>query len=116
MDTFNRSGDRKYSTPACAICDEQGTVTVTLEMPGVRKEGLDVKMEGNSLSITGMREPPEFKGRYILRERRLDSYRKEFTMDDTIDREKVSAEFANGILTLKLKIKEAAKPRKIEIA
>jgi HSP20 family protein len=107
---------RKTIAPACSISEDSGVVTVTLEMPGVPKEGFEVKIEGNELSVSGEKKIGEARGRYILRERRSGSYRKVFTLDDTISRDKVDAGLADGILTIKLEVKEAAKPRRIEIA
>jgi HSP20 family protein len=107
---------RKTVVPACSIAEDAGVVTVTLEMPGVPKEGFEVKIEGNELSIAGERRAEEARGRYLLRERRSGSYRKLFTLDETISRDKVEASLVDGILTIKLEVKEAAKPRRIEIA
>lgn len=102
--------------PTCSISEDSGFVTVKVEMPGVPKEGLEVRVEGNELSIAGERRADGRTGRYLLRERRVGSYRKVFTLDDTIDHDKVEASIVDGILTLKLQVKEAAKPRRIEIA
>jgi len=107
---------RKTIAPACSISEDSGVVTVTLEMPGVPKEGFEVKIEGNELSVVGEKRAYDERGRYILRERRSGSYRKVFTLDDTISRDKVDASLVDGILTIKLEVKEAAKPRRIEIA
>lgn len=116
MDQRYSEGARGAAVPACSITEDEGVVTVKLEMPGVPKEGLQVKIEGNSLEVSGTRGREETRGRYLLKERRADSFRKQFTLDETIDREKVSAELADGILVLKLHVREAAKPRKIEIS
>lgn len=116
MDQRYAEGARGAAVPACSITEDEGVVTVKLEMPGVPKEGLQVKIEGNSLEVSGTRGRAEPKGRYLLRERRADTFRKQFTLDETIDREKVSAELADGILVLKLHVREASKPRRIEIA
>jgi HSP20 family protein len=91
-------------------------VTVTLELPGVAKDGVEVKIDGNELSIVGRRQAPAAEGTYLLRERRRGDFRKVFTIDDTISRDKVDAALADGVLTLTLHLKEAAKPRRIEIA
>jgi HSP20 family protein len=108
--------DRGAIVPACSIAEDSGIVTVKLEMPGVSKEGIELRIEGNSLSVEGRREADALKGRYLVRERRSGAYRKVFTLDETIDREKIDAELAYGILRVKLHVKEAAKPRRIAIA
>lgn len=107
---------RKAFVPACSVSEAEGLVTVRLEMPGVPKEALSVKVEGNELSVFGEREREAPKGRYLVRERRAEAYRKLFTLDETIDHERVEASLENGLVVLKLHLKEAAKPRRIEIA
>ena len=116
MDANNGRGSKRVMTPVCSVAEDAGVVTVRVEMPGVAKEGLEIKVEGNELSIQGERAAREARGRYLLRERRAEAFRKIFTLDDTIDHEKVDAALNDGILTMKLQVKEAAKPRRIEIA
>ena len=101
--------------PACSITEDSGEVTLKVEMPGVGKDNLEVKIEGNALSIEGRREPAAEDGKYLLHERRATAFRKNFTLDDSIDHDKVAADLVDGILTLKLQIKEAAKARRIAI-
>ena len=107
--------DRRFVVPACHIVEDEAEVLVNVEMPGVSREGLDIKVDGNTLAIDGRRSDEEPQGRWLLRERRRLDYRKVFTIDDSIDREGISAELAEGVLNLRLKVKEAAKPRRIAI-
>ncbi len=116
----NQETQQRRRSPACSIYEEDGKVRVILEMPGVDKSGLDIKLEGSELLIEGrptdQAEASEGQATYLLRERPRGSFHKSFAVDETIDRDSVDARLANGILTLTLKVKEAAKPRKIEIA
>jgi HSP20 family protein len=102
--------------PSCAICEEDGKVKLRLEMPGICKEDIEVSVEKNELAISAKSKAQPVTGAYLFRERRVGEYRKRFIIDETIDREKIEASMANGVLTLSLTIKEAAKPRKVEIA
>lgn len=106
---------RRLVNPACSICEDEGRVTVTVEMPGVRKEDLEIKIEGNELVVLGKRPESAPDGTYLVRERRYGDFRKTFTLDESIDHEGVDGKLADGVLTLTLKIKEAALPRKISI-
>ncbi len=106
---------RRFVNPACSICEDEGTVMVTVEMPGVRKEDLEIKIEGNELVILGKRPEPTPEGTYLLRERRSGDFRKTFTLDESIDHEGVDGKLADGVLALTLKVKAAALPRKIAI-
>ena len=116
METKVADAGRRTTVPACDIVEDSGFVTVRLEMPGVPREALEVRIEGNELSVSGERRREEPRGTYLLRERRAEGYRKLFTLDETIARDKVDAALVDGILTLKLQVKDAAKPRRIEIA
>jgi len=101
--------------PACSICEENGSIEIQLEMPGVAKENLKISMEGNELAILGSMSGDKREGEYLVRERRTGDYRKLFTIDDSIDRDKVEASLSNGIATIILQRKEAVKPRLIAI-
>ena len=99
----------------CNVVRNHDEVLVTLEMPGVHKDDLEVKIEGDQLIVEGRRSIPELQGASLLREIRRKDYRHLFTLDDSIDRSKVEAKLTNGVLELTLKIKEAEKPRKIKV-
>jgi len=107
--------NRRNVTPACSICEDEGKVVVTVEMPGIDRKDIDIRIEGNELSITGKRSDENHGGTYLLRERRSGDFRKTFTLDESIDHDHVDGTFSDGLLTLTLKIKEAARPKKISI-
>lgn len=107
--------ETKTVQPLCSIREEDGKVRLSVEMPGVGKDGIEVSVEKNELVITGKGRNAKAEGAYLLRERRTGEYRKRFIIDETIDREKIEATMVDGVLTLVLNTKEAAKPRKIEI-
>jgi len=107
---------RRRLTPSCMIREEEGRVTIALEMPGVRKENLEIKIEKNELLITGKPDETGASGTYLVRERGWGDFEKAFTLDETIDRETVNAELRNGVLSLSLGLREAAKPKRIEIS
>lgn len=115
MEANGKNGSKRTFVPACSIAEDGGIVTVKLEMPGVAKDALKIKIEGNELSVYGERGPDVQDGRYLLRERKAEAYRKLFTLDDSIAHDAVDAALADGTLTLKLRVKESAKPRRIEI-
>ncbi len=116
MDYGKEEMKSRYRIPATAISVDEDVATVKVEMPGVPKDGLEIRIDGNELAISGSRKEEEFPGTYLLRERSGEPFRKLLTLDDSIDRDRIEAELKDGILTLKLRVKEAAKPRRIEIA
>lgn len=103
--------------PLADICEEEGSVLVRLEMPGVEKADLDIQVEGSQLRIQAEKPQDDRpQGRYVLRERPVGRYAKTYTLDETIDPDKITATMSRGVLTLELGMKEAVKPRKIKIA
>jgi len=101
--------------PACSISEQDGTVSLRLEMPGVGRDKIEISVENNELVIVGKNAQDEPRGNYLIRERHSGNYRKRFIIDDTIDRDNIQAGMADGILNLVLATKESAKPRKVEI-
>ncbi|NNM53965.1 MAG: Hsp20/alpha crystallin family protein [Spirochaetales bacterium] len=106
---------RRMIQPRCAIHEDEGKIFVDIEMPGVEKDGLSIHVENQELIIEGKRLTEAETGRYLLRERRLGDYRKSFTIDDTVDTDKIEAELASGMVKLTLPLKAAVQPRQISI-
>lgn len=97
------------------IYHEKDKVRLHMEMPGVSKENLDIKVDGDMLIIHGKRTIKQSSGEYRIREIHSGDYHHEFTIDDTIDRNKIDAAIKNGVVTLILGMKESEKPRKINV-
>lgn len=111
---MNSTTNNRSLVPAYAVRDEKEAVYLTVEMPGVGKDDIEITVEDNQLQVRGKREEHS-AGRYHIRERRVGDFFRSFTVDDTVDTEHIEATMANGILSLKLGMKEHAKPRKIEV-
>ena len=115
MDNSIVRGERRAAVPSVRILEDESEVLAQLEMPGVTKEGLVIKVDGPTLTIDGKRSDEVPNGKFLVRERRHADYHKAFTIDESVDREGITADLADGILTLRLKVKEAAKPRRIAV-
>jgi HSP20 family protein len=85
-------------------------------MPGVNKEGLEISVENNELTIVGRRSLPSVEGTLVHRESRPNNFRRAFEIDPSIDTGKISAKIEQGVVTLVLPKAEQVKPRKIEVA
>jgi HSP20 family protein len=85
-------------------------------MPGVNKEGLEISVENNELTITGRRDLAQIEGTLIHRESRTEDFRRVFELDPSIDTSKISARIDQGFLTLTLPKAEQVKPRKIAVS
>jgi len=105
------------SFPAINIwLSEEGAV-VTAELPGVKPEDLDISVVGETLTLTGSRQPEELKEgeKYHRRERRVGKFTRTFQLPFTVEANNVDAKFDKGILHIALPRAEAEKPRKISV-
>ena len=113
---MEKAKERKaYRRACCDIQEHDDYILMRLEMPGVDKDNLSINVEGNKLIIDGHRPDFEVKGEWLAREIHQGDYHMEYTIDQTIDRNAIEAHQNQGVLTLKLGLSEAIKPRKIEI-
>lgn len=108
--------ERDFITPVVDIYESKDGYVVEAEMPGVSKEGLEITLEGNELTITGHRKLPELEGETLFRESSGFDYRRMFELDPAIDTGKISAKMEQGFLTLTLPKSERVKPRKIAVS
>jgi len=116
MNELQTTRDRRRNlVPASHVLEENGQVEVRIEMPGVAKGDLELQVEGQELTVVGRRQEAAADGTWLLRERPRGDFRKTFSVDGSIDLDKVEAQLADGVLTLILPMKEAAKPRRIEV-
>jgi HSP20 family protein len=105
-----------YVSPGVNIFESTNGYVLEAEMPGVNKQGLEITLDGNELTITGHREHQEIKGEALYREIRTVDYRRVFELDPTIDAKKIQAKIEQGLLTLSLPRAEKVKPQKIAVA
>lgn len=111
-----RTRNRRALTPRADIYESQDELVLKLDMPGVREDGIDVRLERNVLSIEGRVEPVQRTG-YELRHQEWSSgdWTRSFRLSSEVARDKISAKLTDGVLTLVLPKVEAARPRKIEV-
>lgn len=103
--------------PRTNIYDVGDHLEMKLEVPGILKEDLKVKVQGNYLEISGSRKSDAPVGYTAHRvERGLTSFTRSFTLASDVDTSKVEAKLANGLLTLILPKSEAAKPKQITVS
>ncbi len=116
----NRDADRaqneQFVAPSASVVEASDGYTLELEMPGVNKEGLEISIENNELTVLGRRSLPAVEGTLIHRESRQENYRRMFELDPSIDANKISAKIDQGVVTLALPKAEHIKPRKITVS
>jgi HSP20 family protein len=118
FDRFENSSEELSSfTPAVDIVENEDSLLLTVEIPGVNKEDVKLSVENNVLTISGEKknnvEVKEDDFRRI--ERSYGSFSRSFNLSSRIDNEKIEARFENGILAVNLPKKEESKPRQIEV-
>lgn len=112
---MERAESRNYVTPVVNIFETQDGYALEAEMPGVNKNGLEITLEGNEVTIVGHRQPEAVNGELLFGERSAADYRRSFELDPAIDTAKISARMEQGILVLTLPKSEQVKPRKIAV-
>jgi len=106
----------QFVTPVASVVEDGDAYLLKVEMPGVNKEGLEISVENNELTITGRRGLAQIEGTLIHRESRTEDFRRVFELDPSIDTSKISARIDQGFLTLTLPKAEQVKPRKIAVS
>ena len=102
--------------PRTNLYDKGDQFELVAEIPGLAKDDLDVKIQGNYLEISGKREVKTPEGYRAHRtERGSASFTRSLTLPSDVDSTKVSATLKDGLLVLTLPKSEAAKPRQISI-
>jgi len=113
-DAYNK--EEFVLVPPVDIYETENEFVIKAEMPGVKKDAVDITLEKNELEINGKVNgnfPDEKNIKYT--EFGLYNYHRKFNVGDVIDNNKLTASLENGILTLNLPKKEEVKPRKIEV-
>jgi len=106
----------EFVSPEVNIFEMPEGYVLEAEMPGVNKDGLEITIEGNEITIVGRHSDERIKDEALFRERTMNDYRRIFELDPAIDTSKISAKMQQGVLTLTLPKSEEVKPRKIPVA
>ncbi len=104
--------------PAVDIYDKGAEVVIHAEVPGMKKEDIDVHVENNVLTIRGKKERKEEvkEDGYFRTERSYGTFSRSFSLPSTVNVSKIVAEYKEGVLTLALPKADEAKPRQIEVS
>src|SRR5690349_20315802 len=106
---------RGFVLPPANISSTDNEYVVVVDMPGVDKDGLEVIVEGNELTIIGRRKSDLPEGEACYCESPQADYRRVFELGPDIDTSRISAEMQQGVLKLHLPKSEKAKPKQIEV-
>jgi HSP20 family molecular chaperone IbpA len=103
-------------SPSVDIFENDESITVLADMPGVRAEDFEIDLRERVLTLTGRATLPDrSKESDVFREYESGTFFRQFTLSETIDQTKIDARLADGVLRLELPKIEKARPRKITV-
>jgi HSP20 family protein len=109
-----RSG--RFYRPNVDILERPEELLVLADVPGAQGDRIDIKFEDGTLTIHAAVDQRQAEDtEYVLREYGVGDFYRTFQVSEAIDAQKISAEYADGVLTLHLPKAEALKPRKIPV-
>ena len=108
--------DRVFAQPAVDILEDAQGITLYADLPGVNLEGLDVRVEGDTLFLSGASDLalPQ-SAQPVYAEQRTLAFRRRFSLSGDLDASAINAQLANGVLTVRIPKTAAAQPRRIEV-
>src|ERR1700719_2258095 len=103
--------------PPVDIYEDEHTITLKLEVPGIDEKDIDVHIENNTLTVHGERkmEKEEKEENFRRVERQYGSFTRSFTLPSSVDPQQVSADYNQGVLKIKFAKKAEAKPKQIKV-
>jgi HSP20 family protein len=103
-------------TPALDLYQNRDNVVAVVELPGMRKEDIDISLHDGVLTIAGQRQSSSSEGENAERTERFSGkFRRSITLPTRIDAGKVGASYKDGVLTVTLPKAEEAKPKKVDV-
>jgi HSP20 family protein len=103
--------------PVTDVFETEQALVVVLEMPGVSKENVDVRVENEILTIQGRLDFAHYDGlQPVYTEYNIGNYARSFEVSSKIDSDRITADLKDGVMTLVLPKAERAKPRRIAVS
>jgi HSP20 family protein len=114
----NAGGGGPLAPYGVDVREDADHIYVEAELPGFKKEEVDITLENQQLTISAERgeKADGKKGELLLNERRYTRFLRSFTLPPTVDEQTVNARLSDGVLTVTLNKREETKPRKISVA
>ena len=111
-----RTQPGRYYTPATDITENSEALTVVMEIPGVEQKDVNLSLDNDVLRVDARIDFSKYEGMEpVYSEYNVGHYTRAFTLSSKVDQSKISAKFADGVLTLTLPKVQEAIPRKIQI-
>ena len=119
-DFFGRTGQDQNLTPwapSVDIYEAEHELVVKADLPDIKPEDLDIRVENNILTIRGERkfEKKVDEKHYLRVERSYGSFARSFSLASSVNTEAIKADYKDGVLTLSVPKREEAKPKQIKV-
>jgi HSP20 family protein len=103
--------------PPVDIYEDEQSIQLKLEVPGIDEKDLDIRVENNVLTVSGERkfEKEEKEENFRRVERRYGSFSRSFTLPNTVNTDDIHADYNNGVLNIRLAKRAEAKPKQIKV-
>lgn len=115
FDAFSKNNNW---TPATEVIDEEKAFILSMDIPGLRKDELDIEVKENKLFVSGERKQLERdeKSSVMRSEKRYGKFSRAFTLPQNVNTDSIEARFENGVLEIAIPKEEKAQPRKIKLS
>ncbi|HTY64491.1 MAG TPA: Hsp20/alpha crystallin family protein [Acidobacteriota bacterium] len=114
---FSSPETKSQWSPAVDILEKDGNLVLRAELPGMTEKQIELKIEGDTLVLKGERkmDSEDKRENYHRVESFYGSFTRTFRLPETVDADKISADYKNGVLTVTLPQKPEVKPREIPV-
>ncbi len=104
--------------PAVDILEKEGNLVLRAELPGMTEKQIELKLEGDTLTLKGERklDKEDKKNNYQRVESYYGSFTRSFRLPETVDLDKISADYKNGVLTVTIPRRPEVRPREIPVS
>jgi len=107
----------RFYVPHTDVYETDDTLTVVMEVPGVRRDALDIALQDDVLRVEGRIDFANYEGMEpVYTEYNIGHWTRSFTLPDKVERERIDAKLEDGVLTLTLPKTAEARPRRIPVA
>ena len=112
----SREQDTRAVMPRVDVYEDESGITLLADLPGVPRENLELKVEGDTLLVEGTVQPLMPEGlEAVYAEVRVPRFRRSFTLSRELDTQRIDANLKDGVLTLRIPKAEHAQPRRISV-
>lgn len=91
------------------------TFVIEMDVPGIKADSLDVSVEHDTLTVRGERPEPEDNRTWLVSERSHGIFSRQVSLGTSVDTDKITADYTDGVLRLRIPVAETAKPHKIAV-